>query len=249
MTELLARLLANPLVTSVMLGLGASLLGLWLAGCWWAYQDAGRRSGPGLAPFAAAAWIFLSTPALLPLSVAIYSLVRPQEAAGDRRVRGLLGSLDPRELDDPACPACARPVEQAWRRCPACATWLGLQCDRCDRWAPRDAEICPWCAWVPGEPTNALAAAAVGASPMSVPAASPAYPTVAADSTIPPMPVAAIATAAPGTAVVSGAARRGPAPRAPRSTTATRAAQHRTPGGRWSRIRGSAGRAEGPVEA
>ncbi|MEO7663757.1 MAG: hypothetical protein ABIV26_01415, partial [Candidatus Limnocylindrales bacterium] len=154
MSDLIARFIANPFVTSLLLGLAATVAGLWLAACWWAYRDAARRTGGGVAPFLASAWIFLSTPLMLPMSVAAYTLLRPQEAAGDRRVRGLLGSLDAAELDDRVCPSCAAVVDPAWRRCPICAEWLGLQCDRCERWAPRDAELCPWCAWAPGERTD-----------------------------------------------------------------------------------------------
>lgn len=241
MTELLAQFLANPFVTSLLIGLAATVAGLWLAACWWAYRDADRRTGGGVSPFIASAWIFLSTPVMLPLSVAVYTLLRPQEAAGDRRVRGLLASMDQSELDASACPRCASPIDPAWRRCPACAEWLGLQCDRCERWAPRDAEICPWCAWTPGEPTDVPTVIGTASHPFI-----PAFASARGAAGLAP---ARLSTDVAAAVATPAAARRLPAIRRSRPVVATRPGQQRTPGGRWTRERGSSGRTGGPVEA
>lgn len=226
MTELIGEVLANPFVSTLLLGIAAAVVGLWLAASWWAYRDASRRVRGELPPYLAATWIFLSGPVLLPLSVAVYTLVRPQETAGDRRTRELLAGMDEHDADHLACPACGADVDPDWVRCPDCAAWTVRRCGRCDRPAPLDAGICPWCAWVPGEPTDVEPARPFE---VDVPAAALARPPVIARSRAPRPVVIAM-------------------PRTP-AVPARGAGRSRAPGVRRHRASGAMGRAGGPKDA
>jgi RNA polymerase subunit RPABC4/transcription elongation factor Spt4 len=95
----------------------------------------------------AAGWIVLSSPLLLPLSLGVYTLARPQQTAAQGRARRLVAELVA-QLDATApagCPGCNAAVDPTWLRCPACSTWLAQPCAHCGRWSERDLTICPWC--------------------------------------------------------------------------------------------------------
>jgi hypothetical protein len=144
MADLVAQTLSNPAVGAFGTAVVVAVLALWLAGAWWAYADATRRAESSLAGFVAAGWIILSTPVLLPLSLAVYAFSRPQVTAADRRTRALayeLAAAPPR----PACATCAEPVDDAWLRCPSCTSWLAAPCSDCGRWSDASLELCPWC--------------------------------------------------------------------------------------------------------
>jgi len=121
-----------------------AVIALWVAGAWWAYADAARRTESSLAGFVAAGWIILSTPLLLPLSLAAYAFARPQVAAADRRTRHLALELAMTPAQA-ACPACAGAIEPTWLRCPSCTTWLAAPCAHCGDWSEAGLEICPMC--------------------------------------------------------------------------------------------------------
>ena len=135
----------DPVLTTglvVVVGVAAAI---WLAAAWWTYADMSRRTTSEPARLLAAAWILLSTPVLLPLSLGSYLLARPQRTVGDRRAELLFAAMaggDERER----CPWCAVRIEPGWRRCPACATWLASACAHCGSWSSVLFEICPTCA-------------------------------------------------------------------------------------------------------
>lgn len=143
--DILAQALSNPIVGTIGLALGIAVVALWLAAAWWAYGDAARRTESSLAAFAAAGWIVVSTPLLLPLALASYRYVRPQVAAGDARSESLAIALS-RAGVGTACPGCAAVTQAGWLRCPACATWLAAPCAACGAWSDPSFEICPHCA-------------------------------------------------------------------------------------------------------
>src|SRR5689334_14163385 len=93
MTDLLAQTLDNPIIPTIALGLAATVGALWLAAAWWAYRDASRRAGSSFAGLLAAAWVVLSSPFLLPLSLGVYTLARPQHSAAEKRSRRLIREL------------------------------------------------------------------------------------------------------------------------------------------------------------
>ena len=144
MTDLIAETLANPAVgavgTAVLMAVGA----LWLAAAWWAYADATRRTESSLAGFVAAGWIILSSPLLVPFSLAAYTFARPQVSAADRRTRSLAAELV-LAPGNAVCASCALPVDDAWLRCPTCTAWLAAPCGHCGRWSDGNLELCPWC--------------------------------------------------------------------------------------------------------
>ena len=146
MTQLLDAVAANQTLGAVVLALVSAAIGLWLATAWWTYGDLARRVEPELARLAAPAWILASTPVLLPLSLAAYLLVRPQETVAERRAREMLSALAPRPVTTTSCRGCGARIDDSWRRCPTCATWLGAACSHCGRWSPMDFELCPFCA-------------------------------------------------------------------------------------------------------
>jgi RNA polymerase subunit RPABC4/transcription elongation factor Spt4 len=133
---------------------GAALLvglvvGAWALAALWGFQDSARRSGSLLARYFVATWILVSGPLLLPLALGVYILVRPADSPADRRYLRLAGIVTFREAEATSCRACGARIDPGWSRCPACATWLAVQCQRCERLAPPEAEICPRCAWEP----------------------------------------------------------------------------------------------------
>jgi hypothetical protein len=165
MTEALEQVLEHPAVSVIGTSIGVAVVGLWLAAAWWAYADAARRTGSIFPSLVAAGWIVMSTPLLMPLALAVYTLARPQQTAAQRRARRMAESLldelgSSAEAD--ACPGCAGAVDATWLRCPACATWLATPCRACGSWSDRTLEACPWC----------------GAEERQAPAVEPAAPAV-----------------------------------------------------------------------
>jgi hypothetical protein len=250
MSETIDQILSSPLVTTTLLGLGIALVGVWIAATWWAYQDATRRSEAEFPRWLAAAWILLSTPLLLPLSLLVYTLLRPQEAAADRRTRELVATLQGMDHQDPRCPACAETIDATWARCPSCALWLARPCDRCERLAPVDARICPWCAWElvdePASPVDKGVAAAAGRVPQ------PLFEPVPRPSGAPGVEVGGVAAAMAGlrtsslAADVATLADTIPAQRP--SPGARRGRHERAPGHDRSREDETVRWAGGPVE-
>lgn len=145
MKDVLDEFLSNPTVHTVGLALLLAGIAVWLAAAWWAYQDASRRKESTLAGFAAAGWIILSTPLVLPLSLAIYTMARPQATASDDRTRELMARLNEMAADRPTCPSCQASVDPAWLRCPFCATWFALECAACGEWSAAGLDLCPFC--------------------------------------------------------------------------------------------------------
>ena len=144
MSDLIAQTLSNPAIGAFGSALALAAVALWLAGAWWAYADATRRSESSLAGFLAAGWIILSTPLLLPLSLAVYAFARPQVTAADRRTRALAQELS-MAPERPYCATCAEPVDTAWLRCPSCSSWLAAPCSDCGGWSDASLALCPWC--------------------------------------------------------------------------------------------------------
>lgn len=147
MADLISRTLADPAVTAIGTAILVAGVALWLAAAWWAYADAARRTDSQLAALIVAGWIVVSTPLLLPFSLTIYALARPQQTAAERRTRRLAAELvDLAEMTAaPLCPGCRAPVDVSWLRCPACTTWLATPCARCGSWSERTLPACPWC--------------------------------------------------------------------------------------------------------
>ena len=144
MSDLIANVLNSPVVTALGTALILAVVALWLAAAWWAYQDATRRTESSVLGFAAAGWILLSTPLLLPLALPIYRYVRPATSAAEQREQALVIALAS-SAEGSRCAACGARTQDEWRRCPACETWLAAACSACGEWAPAGLEICPFC--------------------------------------------------------------------------------------------------------
>lgn len=144
MSDLISQTLSNPAIGAFGTAVAVAVVALWLAGAWWAYADAARRAESSLAGFIAAGWVILSTPLLLPLSLAVYAFSRPQISAADRRTRMLAQELS-LAPERPACATCAEPVDDTWVRCPTCSSWLATPCSECGGWSDASLELCPWC--------------------------------------------------------------------------------------------------------
>jgi hypothetical protein len=145
--DVLNQILTDPTVTAIGGAIGAALVALWIAAAWWAYGDAVHRTGSIPVGMLVAAWIIVSTPLLLPLSVPSYALVRPHDSASERRTRRLAAELADvlEESAGPSCLSCGNDVDPAWHRCPTCTTWLALPCASCGSWSDRTLAICPYC--------------------------------------------------------------------------------------------------------
>jgi hypothetical protein len=147
MIDLVAQTLSNPIFPAIGLAFGTTVVALWLAAAWWAYRDAARRAGSPFVGLLAAAWIVVSSPFLLPLSLGVYTFARPQHTAAEHRsrrlVEELVNQLD--ATDGERCPSCRQSVDPTWLRCPACSWWLAQPCANCGDWSERGLDICPWC--------------------------------------------------------------------------------------------------------
>ena len=147
MDDILDQVLADPTVTAIGGAIGTAVVALWLAAAWWAYTDAARRTDNIPAALLAAAWIIVSTPLMLPMSLAVYALARPQHTAAEHRTRGLaaelVDALD--EIAPASCLSCGTTVDANWLRCPRCTTWLALPCSLCRAWSDRSLPACPFC--------------------------------------------------------------------------------------------------------
>jgi hypothetical protein len=208
--EVLTGILESPVVTGGLIALGVGLVVLWLAAAWWAYLDISRRTSDQLARLGAMAIVLLSTPALLPLSLLTYVLVRPQTTVAEQRAIQLMGGLHPAIAGQQGCFSCGAAVDPEWRRCPACAEWLASPCDACDEWSELGAEVCPWCAavkeqdWLP-EAVPAAAAASGHAAAAAMPGLSSREPQPAFAG------VAPLSAAPAGTSITSEGTPRTPA--------------------------------------
>lgn len=145
MSNLIDDALANPIIGTAGTALAVAGVALWLATAWWAWRDAARRTGSTTIGYGAAAWVLLSTPLLLPLSLAIYAVVRPPTTAAEDRAQSLMAALSADAAADPSCPGCAAFVDRAWLRCPGCATWIAAPCSTCGEWSPAELDLCPFC--------------------------------------------------------------------------------------------------------
>ena len=166
-----AGVLSSPIVTGLLMAMGVTLAVVWLAGTWWAYLDISRRTSSDLARFGAMTLVLVSTPLLLPLSLMVYTLVRPQTTVAERRALELATDLGPAFAGRERCPACHEAVDHEWRRCPACSTWLASSCDSCGQWSEMAFEVCPWCAAakvdrIPSAPERIAAMAPPAVAPL-----------------------------------------------------------------------------------
>lgn len=141
---MLSGLLANPIVQTIVLALGVVLVALTVAAAWWAYRDASHRTESVFLGSLSAGWIIISTPLMLPLSLAIYRAVRPRIAAAEGRIEALEIDLA-LQSQPPACPNCGLRLEPGWLRCPTCTRWLAAPCGRCGAWTDMSFDICPIC--------------------------------------------------------------------------------------------------------
>lgn len=146
MSNLFDDFLANPLIGTTATALAVAGVALWIAAAWWAWRDAGRRTESTAMAFLASAWVIVSTPMLLPLSLAVYAVVRPPITAAEDRTQSLIAALAGGAAAGTTCPGCEQRIDQAWARCPQCATWLASPCSACGEWSPADLELCPFCA-------------------------------------------------------------------------------------------------------
>jgi hypothetical protein len=147
MTDILDQALADPAVTTIGGAIGVAVVAIWLAAAWWAYTDAARRTDSNLAALVVASWIVVSTPLLLPFSLAIYSLARPHQTAAEHRARHLAAELvdEIGQIADAGCRGCHAAVDPTWLRCPRCTTWLAAPCAGCGTWSDDTLAVCPWC--------------------------------------------------------------------------------------------------------
>lgn len=145
MSNLIDEFFASPVVGAIGTAIAIAGVALWIAAAWWTWRDAARRSESQVVAFIASAWIIVSTPMLLPLSLVIYMVARPATSAADQRAESLMAALAASSLAGATCPACAAHTDGTWVRCPRCATWLSAPCASCGEWSPADLEICPYC--------------------------------------------------------------------------------------------------------
>lgn len=143
---IIGGILDNPVVRLLTFMWVAYAVILWLATAHWVLQDMRRRHPDPAIPFLAAAGVLVASPALFPLAVVIYRIIRPGETLAESRERELTERLEALEDDMAlACPGCARSVEEDWLACPDCRTRLAHRCTSCGRTMGLDWSLCGWC--------------------------------------------------------------------------------------------------------
>jgi double zinc ribbon protein len=133
---------------------GLYLVLVWLACAFWVFQDARRRQGHMVTPYLAAAAMVLASPAVFPLALVLYRIVRPAQTLSEARQQQLEDRLADLDLQALAgCPACGTVVEDEWLVCPSCRTRLAHRCIECGRSMRLDWSVCAWCAAEVAQPT------------------------------------------------------------------------------------------------
>ena len=143
-----------PAVRLTLAAAGIYLVLVWLACAFWVFQDVRRRSGQLATPYVAAAAIVLASPAVFPLALVIYRIVRPGQTLSEGRQQQLEDRLVDLDLQALAgCPDCGATVEDDWLICPSCRTRLAHRCVECGRSMRLDWSVCAWCAAEVAQPT------------------------------------------------------------------------------------------------
>jgi hypothetical protein len=142
-----ARFADLPAVHFALAAVGLYIVLLWLACAFWVFQDARRRQDDLVTPYIAAGAIVLASPAVFPLALLVYRIVRPGltlSEARQQRLEDRLADLDLQALA--GCPDCGAIVEEEWLVCPSCRTRLAHRCLECGRSMRLDWSVCAWCA-------------------------------------------------------------------------------------------------------
>jgi double zinc ribbon protein len=143
-----------PAVRLALAAASLYLVLLWLACAFWVFQDARRRNSHLVTPYLAAAAMVLASPAVFPLALFLYRIVRPAQTLNEARQQQLedrLADLDLQALAD--CPDCGTAVEDDWLVCPSCRTRLAHRCVECGRSMRLGWSVCAWCAAEVAQPT------------------------------------------------------------------------------------------------
>jgi double zinc ribbon protein len=142
-----------PAVRLALEAAGLYCILVWLACAFWVFQDARRRSSHLVTPYLAAAAMVLASPALFPLGLFVYRIVRPGQTLSEARQQQLEDRLADLDLQALAgCPECGAAVEDDWLVCPSCRARLAHRCVECGRSMRLDWSICAWCAWEVAQP-------------------------------------------------------------------------------------------------
>jgi hypothetical protein len=143
-----------PAVRLALAAAGLYLVLVWLACAFWVFQDARRRHGQLVTPYLAAAAMVLASPAVFPLALVVYRIVRPSQTLSETRQQELEDRLVDLDLQALAgCPDCGTLVEDDWLVCPSCRTRLAHRCIDCGRSMRLDWSVCAWCAAEVAHPT------------------------------------------------------------------------------------------------
>jgi double zinc ribbon protein len=143
-----------PSVRLALSAAGFYLVLVWLACAFWVFQDARRRQAHLVTPYLAAAAIVLASPAIFPLALLVYRIVRPGQTLNEARQQRLEDRLVDLDLQALAgCPDCGAGVEEDWLVCPSCRTRLAHRCVECGRSMRLDWSVCAWCAAEVAQPT------------------------------------------------------------------------------------------------
>jgi hypothetical protein len=135
-----------PAIRFALTAAGAYVVLVWLACAFWTWRDARRRQDNVVAPYVAAGAVILASPALFPLALLVYRIVRPAETLTEARQHLLEDRLA--ELDSQAfvrCPDCGDSVEDNWLICPSCRVRLAHRCVECGRSMRVEWSLCAWC--------------------------------------------------------------------------------------------------------
>lgn len=119
---------------------------IWLATAFWAFRDMQQRSANPVAPYLAAAFIVLFTPAFFLFAIILYRIVRPKELVAVANERALAEEAMMAEIESrPHCANCSRSVHEDWIICPSCRNRLRRVCPTCSRLVELDWSLCAWC--------------------------------------------------------------------------------------------------------
>lgn len=144
-SDFLGPIIHSPVVDTSLRLATWGLVILWFVTVLWAFRDAMARTHNLVVVLGAPAVVLAATPLGFPLAVLIWRILRPQHTMAEAREQRLTIEALRAASRPHTCPSCRATVNEKWRRCPWCRTWLMAPCPRCERLVEPSAAVCPWC--------------------------------------------------------------------------------------------------------
>jgi RNA polymerase subunit RPABC4/transcription elongation factor Spt4 len=132
----------RPVLTALVVLVGAYVVLLWSAAVLWTYRDINSRSRDVVVQVLAVGLVLIfSFPGLL-----LHLILRPRQTLDEKYEQALEEEYLRRDVEDKlVCPHCQRGIEEEFIICPHCRTSLRRRCASCDRVVDLTWSVCPYC--------------------------------------------------------------------------------------------------------